>query len=285
MASPMPPMFERTVPRLLMCAPTHFEVSYVINPWMTDHVHDTTQERAQRQWDALREVLRAHADIALQPPVAGLPDMPFTANAGLVFGNTFVPSRFRHAERSGEEVHDKAWFQRHGFEIHELPADIAFEGAGDALFDRGVARQLWVAHGHRSNARAVALLGSLLDVEALSLKLVDPRFYHLDTCLCPLGGGYLMYFPAAFDAVSVALIERHVPESLRIVVDEADALQFACNAVNVGKAVVLNRAGPALRHRLESAGFAVIEVALDEFMKAGGAAKCLTLRLDEATLA
>jgi N-dimethylarginine dimethylaminohydrolase len=211
--------------------------------------------------------------------------MTFTANAGLVFGNAFVPSRFRYSERGGEEPHDRDWFYRHGFDIRELPADIDFEGAGDALFDRGVARRLWVAHGHRSDARAADLLAPLLDVEILPLRLVDPRFYHLDTCFCPLGDGYLMYFPAAFDDASLALIERQVAESQRIVVDEADALHFACNAVNVGKIVVLNRASPALRHRLESAGFAVIEVALDEFMKAGGAAKCLTLRLDEAALA
>jgi N-dimethylarginine dimethylaminohydrolase len=124
-------------------------------------------------------------------------------------------------------------------------------------------------------------LAALLDIEVVPLRLVDPRFYHLDTCFCPLANGYTMYFPAAFDDEARALIERHVPPSQRIVVDEADALVFACNAVNLGRIVVLNRASQDLRHRLEGAGFVVIEVALDEFMKAGGAAKCLTLRLDE----
>jgi N-dimethylarginine dimethylaminohydrolase len=282
MAEAMSPTMERTVPRVLMCAPTFFEVSYVINPWMTNHVNATTGERSQRQWDALRDTVARHADVALEPAAEGLPDMTFAANAGLVFGNTFVPSRFRYTERQGEEVHNHAWFSRHGFDIVELPDTVFFEGAGDALFDRGAARRLWMGHGHRSDAAAAPALAESLGVEVLPLKLSDPRFYHLDTCFCPLAGGYTLYFPAAFDAESLALIERYVAPGLRIAVHEHDALDFACNAVNLGKVVILNRASTDLRSRLEGAGFMVIEVALDEFMKSGGAAKCLTLRLDEA---
>jgi N-dimethylarginine dimethylaminohydrolase len=282
MAETMSPTIERTVPRVLMCAPTFFEVSYVINPWMTGHVHDTTAERARLQWDALRDTVAHHADIAQQPPAEGLPDMTFAANAGLVFGNRFVPSRFRYAERQGEEAHARAWFTRHGFDVVELPDGMFFEGAGDGLFDRGVSRRLWMGHGHRSDATAAPQLASLLDVEVLPLKLADPRFYHLDTCFCPLVNGYTLYFPPAFDAPSLALIEKHIPPSHRIAVHEHDALDFACNAVNLGRVVILNRASADLRSRLEGAGFMVIEVALDEFMKSGGAAKCLTLRLDEA---
>ncbi|KJV33745.1 dimethylarginine dimethylaminohydrolase family protein [Luteibacter yeojuensis] len=281
MAEPTP-VHERTVPRVLMCAPTYFEVSYVINPWMTGHVHDTTAERSRRQWDALRETVARHADVVVQPAAAGQPDMVFAANAGLVFGNSFVPSRFRYDERKGEEPHNHAWFARHGFDIVELPGGIFFEGAGDALFDRGTSRRLWMGHGHRSDAEAAPALGRLLDIEVLPLKLADPRFYHLDTCFCPLANGYTLYFPGAFDAASLATIERHVPPAERIVVEEHDAVEFACNAVNLGRVVILNRASAGLRSRLEAAGFMVIEVALDEYMKSGGAAKCLTLRLDEA---
>lgn len=283
MAETMSPTIERTVPRILMCAPTFFEVDYVINPWMDGHVHDTTSERSGRQWDALRDTVARHADVVVQPPVKGLPDMTFCANAGLVFGNTFVPSRFRHAQRHGEEEPDRAWFEHHGFDIVDLPEGILFEGAGDGLFDRGVARRLWLGHGHRSDVAAGPALAHLLDVEVLPLKLVDPRFYHLDTCFCPLPDGYTLYFPDAFDAASLARIEQHVAPSLRIVVDAHDATSFACNAVSAGRVVILNRASGDLRARLEAAGFMVIEVALDEFMKSGGAAKCLTLRLDELT--
>ncbi|KAG9579910.1 hypothetical protein KCV01_g15946, partial [Aureobasidium melanogenum] len=282
MAETNTPTYERTVPRVLMCAPTFFEVSYVINPWMTDHVNDTTTERSRRQWDALRETIARHADVVLQPPVEGLPDMTFAANAGLVFGNAFVTSRFRYPQRQGEEAHARAFFQRHGFDIVELPDGVFFEGAGDALFDRGTARRLWMGHGHRSDLAAAGELAKSLDIEVIPLKLADPRFYHLDTCFCPLAQGYTLYFPAAFDAASLASIERHVPPGLRIAVDEHDAVEFACNAVNLGRVVILNRASEKLRSRLEGAGFMLIEVALDEFMKSGGAAKCLTLRLDEA---
>ncbi|TCV93232.1 N-dimethylarginine dimethylaminohydrolase [Luteibacter rhizovicinus] len=281
MAEAMSPMVERTVPRVLMCAPTFFEVSYVINPWMTHHVHDTTPERSGHQWDALRETVAQHADVVLQPPAESLPDMTFAANAGLVFRNTFVPSRFRFAERRDEEAHDRAWFVRHGFDIVDLPGGVFFEGAGDALFDRGASRRLWMGHGHRSDREAAPALAQMLGVEVLPLQLTDPRFYHLDTCFCPLAGGYTVYFPSAFDEASLGVIETYVSPDKRIAVEEADALAFACNAVNLGKIVILNRASADLRLRLENAGFVVIEVALDEFMKSGGAAKCLTLRLDE----
>ncbi len=124
-------------------------------------------------------------------------------------------------------------------------------------------------------------LEHLWDVEVISLRLVDPRFYHLDTCFCPLRGGYLLYFPAAFDAESNAKIELRYPKERRIPVGEADALRFACNAINVGRLVVLNQISGELSHRLEVRGFQVVQVQLTEFLKAGGAAKCLALRLSE----
>src|ERR1700743_3995089 len=129
MAETMSPTMERPVLRVLMCAPTFFEVSYVINPWMTDPVHDTPSERSRRQWDALRETVTRHADVALEEATPGQPDMTFAANAGLVFGNTFVPSRFRYAERQGEEAPNRAWFSRHGVDIADLPGHIFFLGA------------------------------------------------------------------------------------------------------------------------------------------------------------
>ena len=113
------------------------------------------------------------------------------------------------------------------------------------------------------------------------MRLVDPRFYHLDTCFCPLFGGYVMYFAAAFDADSLARIEKHFLPRKRITVSEADALRFACNAVNVGRTIVLNHVSDALRDQLQSLGFRVVQVVLTEFLKAGGAAKCLALRLSE----
>jgi N-dimethylarginine dimethylaminohydrolase len=269
--------------RFLMCSPEYFEVAYVINPWMQGNVDHARHAVATAQWHALYDLLSARATVDVLEGASGLPDMPFAANAGLVLGERFIPSRFRHPERRGEEALFTAWFQAAGFSLLHSPAAYWFEGAGDALLDRAQAR-LWMGHGHRSDLACADWLRDTLDIDVLPLHLVDARFYHLDTCFCPLRGGYVMYYPAAFDAASLALIERHVAPALRLVIDESDALDFACNAVDVGDAVLLNRASAGLASRLKAIGFDTLATTLGEFMKAGGAAKCLTLRLDEPTL-
>lgn len=266
--------------RYLMCAPDHFEVAYVINPWMQGNVAHCRNDIARAQWQALSGAIAQVAQVERIAPHAGVPDMVFTANAGLVLGDTFVLSHFRHAERQAEEPHFADWFAERGFEVVTLPKELYFEGAGDALLDRHE-RLLWQAWGHRSSAECAPVLADLLDIEVEPLQLVDARFYHLDTCFCPLEGGYLMYYPAAFDAASQARIAARVPASRRIVVADADALDFACNAVNCGRHVFLNRASPALAAALRSRGFTVTQTPLTEFMKAGGSAKCLTLKLNE----
>lgn len=266
--------------RILMCPPDHYDVDYVINPWMEGNVHKSSRERAVSQWQGLHHILKEYAIVDLVQPQKGWPDMVFTANAGLVLGNQVVLSRFFHKERQGEEPHFKAWFEAQGYMVHELPRDLPFEGAGDALLDRE-GRWLWAGYGFRSELDSHAYLAEWLDIEVLSLRLMDERFYHLDTCFCPLTDGYLLYYPPAFDAYSNHLIERRVPAAKRIVVSEVDADNFACNAVNVDHTIVMNRASNDLKQRLGSLGFTVIETPLTEFLKAGGAAKCLTLRTTE----
>jgi lysine-ketoglutarate reductase/saccharopine dehydrogenase-like protein (TIGR00300 family) len=161
-----------------------------------------------------------------------------------------------------------------------LPKDLPFEGAGDALFDR-VRPLLWAGYGFRTELDAHALIAELLSLEVVSLRLIDKRFYHLDTCLCPLERGFLIYYPPAFDARSNAQIEHRVPTEKRIVLDEPDAVHFAANAVNIGDTLILHRASDALKMQLSAAGFQVFEAPLTEFIKSGGAARCLTLRLNE----
>jgi len=265
---------------ILMCPPDHFKVAYVINPWMEGHIANINDNLANRQWNGLRNAIEEHAKAILAPPQRDLPDMVFTANAGIVFGRQAIVSRFRCAERQGEEPHHRLWFAQNGFEIPDWPHDLPFEGAGDALFDREK-ELLWVGHGFRSDGAVPAVLGRLLGRKTVALNLVDPRFYHLDTCLCPLAGGYLMYFPAAFDETTRSIIEMLVPEGKRITVDEADALKFCCNAVDLNGCVIMNDASENLQNRLRSAGFTPVITPLSEFMKAGGAAKCLTLKLVE----
>lgn len=266
--------------RFLMCSPDHYNVDYVINPWMEGNIHKSSRDRAAEQWQGLFHILKNRAIVDLVNPEQGVPDMVFTANAGLVLGNNVVLSRFYHKERQGEEPFFKQWFEDQGYTVHELPKDLPFEGAGDALLDRE-GRWLWAGYGFRSELDSHPYLAKWLDIEVLSLRLMDERFYHLDTCFCPLTGGYLLYYPPAFDSYSNRLIEMRVPEAKRIAVSEADAVKFACNAVNVNHTVILNKATDDLKHRLAATGFEVIETPLTEFLKAGGAAKCLTLRVTE----
>jgi lysine-ketoglutarate reductase/saccharopine dehydrogenase-like protein (TIGR00300 family) len=266
--------------QFLMCPPHHYEVDYVINPWMEGNIHRSSFDLAKQQWQDLYQIIADRADVALVKPQPGWPDMVFTANAGLILGNQVVLSRFLHKERQGEEPHFKQWFEEQGHTVYTLPDDLPFEGAGDALLDRE-GRWLWAGYGFRTELDAHGLVAEWLNIEVLSLHLMDERFYHLDTCFCPLTNGYLLYYPPAFDAYSNRLIEMRVPAEKRIAIDEPDAINFACNAVNINHTVIMNQASDALKARLAEAGFEVVETPLTEFLKAGGAAKCLTLRVTE----
>ncbi len=273
------PLFSR--PTFLMCPPRFFDVQYVINPWMEGNLHAPSYALALAQWNRLHAAVSELADVMLIEPEAGLPDMVFTANAGLVHGSTAALSRFRCVERQGEEKHFRAWFEVEGFAIDEMPAEIPFEGEGDALFTPDGGR-LWAGHGWRTSVESHELLRALWPgCEVVSLHLTDPRFYHLDTCFCPLANGDVLYYPPAFDEPSRARIEAFYPAAKRIPAQEEDALQFACNAVNVGRNLILNEIGAGLSDELESRGFHVTQAPLSEFLKAGGAAKCLVLRLSE----
>jgi N-dimethylarginine dimethylaminohydrolase len=267
-------------PTFLMCSPELYDVNYVINPWMEGNVHRSSKKEAGVQWERLHSAVSQFARVELVEPQPGSPDMVFTANAGLVRKGVVALSRFFHPERRGEESHFRKWFGESGYAVREMPQATPFEGEGDALFEWDGSR-LWAGHGVRTLQSTHQCLGETWGVEVISLRLVDPRFYHLDTCFCPLFGGYIMYFPKAFDKESIAKIEMRYPEDRRIYVGDADALRFACNAINVGPVIVLNEISDELSSQLEMLGFQVVQVPLTEFLKAGGAAKCLVLRLSE----
>lgn len=261
---------------LLMCEPRHFEVSYVINPWMAGNQGRVDRARATQQWRALHETLAQRAQIQLIEPVRGLPDMVFTANAGLVCrGREVVLASFRHAERQPEAHHYARYFMAAGYQVLRLEG-MVFEGAGDALYD--AEGRLWFGHGLRSDAAARDRLSAALRIEVHDLELVDPRWYHLDTAFCPLSGGYVLAYAAAFSAAGVDKIKQAFGGKV-IWVSEEDARDFACNAVNLGRDIILYRASPALKDVLGRCGFTVIEFEMTEFLKAGGSCKCLTLQL------
>lgn len=262
-------------PRILMCPPDFYGIEYEINPWMS-RSRGSTPEKARRQWQSLYDtLLKLNVQVELMTPRPGLPDLVFTANAGLVFGQRFFSSRFRHAVRARESPHFDAWCAEHGFTVEHLPEGTYFEGAGDALF---CGPTLFAGYRIRSDVGGHQYLGKELQRQVLPLELVDPRFYHLDTCFCPLAAGEAIYFPAAFDRYGQKVIESHIPRL--VAVAEAEAARFACNAVVVGKTVIVNTGCGQLSADLRRWGYAVLAVELDEFLKAGGSGKCLTLRLD-----
>jgi ornithine--oxo-acid transaminase len=261
-----------------MCPPRLYEVNYVINPWMAGNVHTTSRARATEQWQRLYEAITQIADVVLVEPQPGSPDMVFTANAGLEHKGTIVLSSFFHVERQGEERHFRRWFEDAGYDVLNIPREAPFEGEGDALFSPDGSR-LWAGYGQRTAFASHRYLSEAWSVEVASLHLVDPRFYHLDTCFAPLEGGYVMYYPQAFDAASIKKIEAYYAPNKRIPVSEADALRFACNLINIDCTLIMNEISRGLSEQLKARGFHVVQITLDEFIKAGGAAKCLVMKL------
>jgi len=266
--------------RILMCPPDHFHVNYAINPWMKGNKDQVSQKKAAEQWRNLRDLVARFTEVVEIEPVQGVPDMVFTANAGTVAGNRVVISNFSHVERQPEEAHFARWFRDSGFEVIQLPKGVRYEGAGDSLFDRA-GDWLWAGSGFRSDLESHKIVADSLDVDVLSLTLVDERFYHIDTCFCPLSGGWLLYYPEAYDVSSNQLIEKHIPAEKRIEVSEEEAAVFSCNAINIGQNIIMNECSDRLRGELEKAGFQVHTSSLSEFLKAGGSAKCLSLKIDE----
>jgi N-dimethylarginine dimethylaminohydrolase len=267
-------------PRVLMCPPDYFQVIYTINPWMSGNEYQLDLDKVKKQWKKLKACIGQFAEIEIMPAVKGIPDLIFTANAGVVYKECAIVSTFMNTERKAEEPYFNTAFRSLGFKMHKLPEGVIFEGAGDCLLDRG-GEWVWAAFGIRSELAGHKALEKFFEREVISLKLIDKRFYHLDTCMCPLDDGYLMYYPPAFDYVSLLAIESRVPPEKRIVVDTADAGHFSCNAVNIGKNIIMNKTSDYLRNKLISEGFTVHEVNLSEILKAGGSAKCLTLQLNE----
>jgi N-dimethylarginine dimethylaminohydrolase len=261
--------------RYLMCPPIHYDVLYEINPWMRREVA-VDAERARSQWESLRATLvAAGAGVERMEAAPGLPDLVFTANAGLVDGERFVCSRFRHPERAPEAALDAAWFASRGFDVLELPEGVYFEGAGDAL---PFADRFLAGYRIRSDFAAHGMVSKLLGAESLAVELVDPRFYHLDLAFCPLDSERAMIAPDAIDAYGRAVVQRLVPQPLVLELDEA--LSFCANSLVIGRTVVMSSCPPRVGRELERWGFDLTLCPVDEFLKAGGGPRCLTLALD-----
>jgi N-dimethylarginine dimethylaminohydrolase len=261
---------------LLLCPPDYYGIEYEINPWMS-RARGAEAPLAQQQWKNLHGTLsKLDCKIHLVKPRSKLPDMVFTANAGLTVGRKFIPSNFRHKERAGEAPHFARWMKEHGYEIAGLPKDYYFEGEGDALFGGDA---LFCGYKFRSDIKSHRAVADMLGCLVISVELVDPRFYHLDTCFCPLPDGSAFWFPAAFDAYGQRAIREQVKELVDV--DEAEAMHFSCNAVVLDRQIVLPEGAPKLVATLHKGGYKCHELPMSEFLKAGGACKCLTMFLPQ----
>jgi N-dimethylarginine dimethylaminohydrolase len=257
----------------LMCPPDYFSVEYAINPWMHPDV-PTDLELARRQWEQLRSVyLSLGHTVKTIDPVPGLPDMVFSANGATVIGGKVLGSWFRFPQRAAEANAYLAWFRRNGYSAVTEPADVN-EGEGDIIF---AYRAIVAGHGFRSEPAIQRQLGELFGLPVIGVRLVDPRFYHLDTALLVLDADTAAYYPPAFDEASQVALKEHFGHLIEA--SDADAQTLGLNGTSDGENVVLPIQAADMADRVTAAGFHVMPVDMSEFMKAGGGPKCCTLEL------
>ena len=259
----------------LMCKPTYFAISYEINPWMKiDNPADASL--AHKQWDILYTTITgAGAKVSLINPEDGLPDMVFTANAGLVKDNSVILSRFMHMERQGEAKYYEKWFSEHGYHCHLIPDGSAFEGAGDAVFYKD---QILLGYGFRTDISSHKYVGEIMEMGYSSLELINNHFYHLDTCLQYFEDiNLIIYYPDAFSQNSRRKIEGLPSDILRL--SKEDAFSFVCNSICINRNLLLYKSSDVFTDELKKYGMTIISMDISEFMKSGGSVRCMVLDL------
>ena len=277
-------------PSLVMCRPDYFEVSYAINPWMDPNAWSANKAKlageSRRQWENLVSTLHGlGAEVLVRLPEPGVPDMVFTANAAIVLDGKALLARFRDKERQAEEPHFLKFFnelksRRVLKHVKTLPEGMFQEGTGDCTWD-AARQQFWAGYGQRSRREACDMIADYFGRKVVPLELVDPRFYHVDTCLAPLPDGHILYYPAAFSETGRADLERHAGGAeWLIAADAADADQLGVNLVGMGKTLVMAACSRDLEGKLFRFGYKVKRCPLPAFGMSGGAAFCLTLRVN-----
>ncbi|MEV7757157.1 dimethylargininase [Microbacterium sp. NPDC089180] len=271
--------------RYLMCKPSHFTVSYSINPWM-EPSRPTDTDLAVQQWQALYDTyIELGHEIDLIDPLEGLPDMVYTANGGFVIDGVAYGPKFRFRERAAEAPAFIEWFAANGFEVAE-PVEVN-EGEGDFLL---VGDTILAGTGFRSTGDSHREVGEVFSREVVSLTLTDPRFYHLDTALAVLDpvegpGGVdkanVAYLPNAFDEHSQAILRERFPDAIRV--SDADGSVFGLNSASDGKNVIISPRAKGFEAQLRERGYTPVLVDLSELLLGGGGIKCCTLELRGGT--
>ncbi|CAM3194485.1 Ornithine--oxo-acid transaminase [Stackebrandtia soli] len=262
------------VRQYLMCRPAYFTVEYAINPWM-DTTTPVDTERAVDQWENLVSVLRGHGHTVHElRPEAGLPDMVFAANGGFVVDDAVYGAKFRFPQRQAEAAAHEKWY-RDAEWTFTTPTETN-EGEGDFAYVPGPGLIL-AGYGFRTDPRGHAEAGESLKRPVISLKLTDPRFYHLDTALTVLDDDTIAYYPHAFSLSSQAVLRQLFPDA--VVADEADAMAFGLNTVSDDRHVYINTEATGMADKLAARGYEPIAVDLSELKKGGGSVKCCIAEL------
>ncbi|MFC4092013.1 MULTISPECIES: dimethylargininase [Micromonospora] len=270
---------QQRVPRkrtYLMCSPEHFAVEYAINPWM-DVTAPVDAELAVKQWDRLRETLVGLGhEVHLLTPERGLPDMVYAANGAFVVDGTAYGAQFKHDQRAAEAAAHRAFYEAQGWRF--IAPSETNEGEGDfAYLPEAHGGLILAGHGFRTELPAHAEAQEALGRPVVSLRLVDPRFYHLDVALASIDDTNIVYYPGAFSAASQRVLTQLFPDA--VVADDEDALTFGLNLVSDGLNVVLNSEASRLAGKLKAAGYHPVPVELAELKKGGGSVKCCIAEL------
>ncbi|MER7333402.1 MULTISPECIES: dimethylargininase [unclassified Micromonospora] len=270
---------QQRVPRkrtYLMCSPEHFAVEYAINPWM-DVSTPVDPELAVKQWDRLRDALVGLGhEVHLLTPERGLPDMVFAANGAFVVDGVVYGAQFKHEQRAAEAAAHRAFYESQGWRF--IAPSETNEGEGDfAYLPEAHGGLVLAGHGFRTELPAHAEAQEALGRPVVSLRLVDPRFYHLDVALASIDDENIVYYPGAFSAASQKVLAQLFPDA--VVADDSDALAFGLNLVSDGLNVVLNSEATRLAGKLKAAGYHPVPVELAELKKGGGSVKCCIAEL------
>jgi len=275
----------------LMCQPHHFGVKYSINPWMDPDAWAAKAcyftGAADLQWQTLYELLVARGvKVEIIRAMPDLPDLVFTANAAVILDRKALLTRFRHRERRPEEPVFARALRKLKLQgaldlVADLPKSLVLEGAGDCIWDKKRSH-FWLGFGPRSDLASQHVVTDFFGVGCVPLELADPRFYHLDTAFCPLPNGEIIYYPDAFTSAARRAINEWVPRTEQIILSENDAMELAANSVSFGQHILLSSCSQKLRSQLDERHYTVVATPLHAFLRSGGSACCLTLRIDHS---
>lgn len=261
--------------KILLCPPTFFDIEYAINPWMDID----TKINSQKVWHEFETLKNIYRKIGVTfdelSPTKGLPDQVFTTDIGVPLGKLFVRSNFKYGQRKPESFIGSEYFENKGYAIFTIPPSISYEGEGDLIKMEDTFYMGW---GQRTSYEAAEYLSIALRHEVIPIKLINPSFFHLDTCFAPLTKDTAIYYPGAFSFEGTQILASHFEDLIPIEKKDADA--FACNVIIIGKNIIMhNGLSSKLSAIIESYGFTIYGLDMTEYLKGGGSVKCVSLQI------